>query len=137
MTGPATRSIMRSSAAISSVNEVSGSGAATDVTPAACNPRITLPQLEPSAQAPCARMIVRSSLIDIFPFPLSIPRLALLRAVSGDQLIGDVAEIVADDLRLGTHRQHIVPGPADESGLPSGGDCAQRVPGMASDKTKL
>jgi hypothetical protein len=57
--------------------------------------------------------------------------------VSGDELIGDVVEVVADDLRLRTDAKHIVTHAFDQRGLPAGRDSAESVPGVASDQTEL
>src|SRR5215472_15661398 len=128
MTGPPTRPSVRSSACTSSASEVRGSGAATDLRPAFRSPRITLSQLEPSAQAPCASTTVGSS-------PSAILR--RFRHMSGDKLIGDVVEIVADDVRLRADAKHLIAGAPDERPFPSSGDRAEYVPGVAGDKAKL
>lgn len=56
--------------------------------------------------------------------------------VPGDQLIGDLVEIVTDDLRLGPTANTSFPAP-NEGSSPSGCDGAERVPAMASDKEQL
>jgi hypothetical protein len=58
-------------------------------------------------------------------------------AVPGDQLIGDVVEIVFDDSGLRSDSQYIVPGPPDECAFPPRRDRAERVPGMAGDQAEL
>src|SRR5579863_10059741 len=65
-----------------------------------------------------------------------IPRL-LRPPVSGDELIGDVVQVSAYKLRLRADTQHVVAGSLDQRGFPTGRDGAERVPGMAGDKTKL
>jgi hypothetical protein len=57
--------------------------------------------------------------------------------VAGDELLGDVIEIVADDPRLRTDAQYIVADPPDQRRVPAGGHGAECVPRMACDKTKL
>jgi hypothetical protein len=57
--------------------------------------------------------------------------------VSGDELIGDVVEVGADNLGLRTDSQHIVADTFDQCGLPAGRDGAKSVPGVASDQTEL
>ena len=57
----------------------------------------------------------------------------------GDELIGDVVEVVADNVRLRAYCQHIV---ADSLNLnqrrfPAGGDGADRIPGVTRDETEL
>ena len=54
-----------------------------------------------------------------------------------DQLIGDVVQVFADDMRLRADPQHVVAGPPDQRGLPAGGDGAQGVPGVAGDQADL
>jgi hypothetical protein len=55
--------------------------------------------------------------------------------MTGNQLIGNVAQIIAYDLRLRTDSQKIVARSFDEHGFPAGSNCAERVPCMAGDKT--
>src|SRR5579864_5646103 len=57
--------------------------------------------------------------------------------VLGDQLIGDIVEVVADDLRLRADAQDIVAGTLDQRPLPACGDGAERIPGMAGDQAEL
>ena len=57
--------------------------------------------------------------------------------VSGDQLIGHVIQVIADDLWLRTNAQDIVADALDQRRLPAGRYRTKRVPGMASDKTEL
>ena len=55
----------------------------------------------------------------------------------GDQLIGYVIEIVADDVRLRSNSQYIVAVAFDQRSLPAGRNGAERVPSMAGDQTKF
>ena len=55
----------------------------------------------------------------------------------GNELIGDVVEIVADDHRLRADTQDIIAHPLDQSRLPSGRHGAESVPSMARDQTEL
>jgi hypothetical protein len=57
--------------------------------------------------------------------------------VPSGQLIGDVIEVVADDLRLRANPQNIVADALDQRGLPAGRHGAERVPGMAGDHAEL
>jgi hypothetical protein len=57
--------------------------------------------------------------------------------VSGDQLINNIIQVIADDLRLRADSQNIVADPLDQRGCPTGSDGAERVPGMAGDETEL
>ena len=57
--------------------------------------------------------------------------------VSGDELIGDVIQVIADDLRLRAHPQNIVADPLDQRCFPAGRHGTERVPCMAGDKTEL
>jgi hypothetical protein len=66
-----------------------------------------------------------------------MPRRRLFRDVPGDEFIGDVVEIVADNVRLRPEPQHIIPNAPNESGFPPCRDCAQSVPGMGSDQAKF
>ena len=56
---------------------------------------------------------------------------------AGDQLIGDVIEVIADDLRLGADSQNIVADPLDQCCFPAGRYGAKCVPCVARDKTEL
>src|SRR5271156_2788329 len=55
----------------------------------------------------------------------------------GDELIGDVVQIISDDPRLRTNAQYIVADPPDQRRIPAGRHGAERVPRMACDKTEL
>ena len=55
--------------------------------------------------------------------------------MTGNKLIGNVAQIIADDLRLRTDSQNIVARSFDQRGFPAGSNCAERIPCMAGDKT--
>jgi hypothetical protein len=57
--------------------------------------------------------------------------------VSGDKLVGNVIQVIANDLRLRANSQNIVAGALDQRGFPAGRDGAERVPGMTGDKTEL
>ena len=57
--------------------------------------------------------------------------------MSGDELIGNVIQVVADDLRLRADRQNIVAYPFDQRGFPASGHSAEYVPGVASDHAEL
>jgi hypothetical protein len=67
------------------------------------------------------------------PLPQRLP----FRDVPSDELVGDIVEIVADDVRLRADPQDVIPDAPDQSSFPPGRHRAQRVPGMASDKAKL
>jgi hypothetical protein len=57
--------------------------------------------------------------------------------VSSDKLIGNVVQVIADDLRLRADSQNIVADPLDECGLPARRHGAKGVPGVARDETEL
>ena len=57
--------------------------------------------------------------------------------VLGDELVGDVVEVVADNLRLRADVQHIIADTFDQRGLPACRDGAERVPGVAGDHAEL
>jgi hypothetical protein len=57
--------------------------------------------------------------------------------VSGDELIGNVIQVIADDLWLRTNSQNIVADPLDQRGLRAGRHGAKRVPVVARDQAKL
>ena len=57
--------------------------------------------------------------------------------MSGDELIGDVIQVITDDLRLRASLQNVVTGPLDQRGLPAGRHGAKRVPCVTGDKTEL
>jgi hypothetical protein len=59
------------------------------------------------------------------------------RFVPGDQLFGDIIEVVANDVRLRAHSQHIVAHAFDQRALPARRDGAESIPGVAGDKTEL
>ena len=54
--------------------------------------------------------------------------------VPSDELVGDVVQVIANDVRLRAHPQHIVADPLDQRGLPAGRHGTKRVP-MARDQT--
>jgi hypothetical protein len=53
--------------------------------------------------------------------------------VSGDELIGNVVEVGADNLRLGADAQNIIADTPNQRHLPARGDGAERAPGVAGD----
>ena len=57
--------------------------------------------------------------------------------MSGDKLIGNVVQVIAHNLRLRTDSQNIIADTLDQRRLPARSDGAERVPCVASDKTKL
>ena len=57
--------------------------------------------------------------------------------MSRDELIGNVIQISADDLRLRANPQNVVADPLDQRCFPARRYGAKRVPGMARDKTEL
>jgi hypothetical protein len=57
--------------------------------------------------------------------------------MSGDELIGDVIQVIADQLRLRADPQHIVANPLDQRGFPAGRHRAKRIPCVARDKTEF
>jgi hypothetical protein len=59
------------------------------------------------------------------------------RPVAGDELIGNIIKVIADDLRLGTYSQNIIANPLDQRGFPTGRHGAKRVPCMTGDKAEL
>ena len=54
-----------------------------------------------------------------------------------DELIGDVVQVIAYDVRLWANPQNVVSGTFDQSGLPAGRDGAENVPCVAGYKTEL
>src|ERR1700761_1665481 len=57
--------------------------------------------------------------------------------VPRDQLVGDVVEVVADDLRLRTDAKHVIAGALDQRSLPARGHRAERVPGVAGGQGEI
>jgi hypothetical protein len=57
--------------------------------------------------------------------------------VSGNQLIRNVIQVIADDLWLRADSQNIVAGSLDQRRFPAGRHGAKRVPGVARDQAKL
>ena len=57
--------------------------------------------------------------------------------MTGNKLIGNVAQIIADDLRLRTDSQNIVADTLDQRCLPARRDGAKGIPGVTSDKAEL
>jgi hypothetical protein len=57
--------------------------------------------------------------------------------VSSDELIGNVVEVIADDLRLGADAENIIADTLDQRRFPARCDGAQRTPCVAGDKTEL
>jgi hypothetical protein len=56
--------------------------------------------------------------------------------VSGDKLISDIVEVVADNLRLRA-TSNIIPDTLDQRSLPACGDGAEGIPCVAGDKAEL
>jgi hypothetical protein len=52
--------------------------------------------------------------------------------VSGDELISDVVEVAANNLRLRADRQNVIAYPFDQRGFPASGHSAE-FPGVAGD----
>ena len=57
--------------------------------------------------------------------------------MSGDELIGDIIEVVADNLWLRADSQEIIAGALDQCRVPARRDGAESVPCVAGDKTEL
>jgi hypothetical protein len=57
--------------------------------------------------------------------------------VTGDKLIGNVVQIISDDLRLRADPQNIVANTLDQRGSPASRDGTKSVPCMAGDETEL
>jgi hypothetical protein len=57
-------------------------------------------------------------------------------ALSGDQLIGNVIQVIADDLRLRANSQNVVADALDQRCFPTGRDGAKRIPCMTGDKAE-
>jgi hypothetical protein len=57
--------------------------------------------------------------------------------VSNDALIGNVIQVIAEDLRLRADSQDIVTDPLDQRRFPAGRHGTERVPRMARDKAEL
>ena len=57
--------------------------------------------------------------------------------VSGNELIGNVVEVIADKLRLRADAQQVVADTLDQRRLPARRDGAKRVPCVAGDETEL
>jgi hypothetical protein len=57
--------------------------------------------------------------------------------VPRNELIGDVIQVIANDLRLRADPQNIVANTLDERGFPASRDGTKSVPCMASSKTEL
>ena len=54
----------------------------------------------------------------------------------GDELIGDVVQVIADKFGLRADPQHVVASSLDQRGFPASRDGAERVPCMAGDETE-
>ena len=63
-------------------------------------------------------------------------QLLALSVVPGDELIGNVTQVIADDLWLRANPQNIVTGPFDQRCFPAGCHRAKGIPCMARDHTK-
>ena len=59
------------------------------------------------------------------------------RLVSGDELIGHVVQVVADDMGLRSDFQNIVADTLDQRALPARRDGAESVPGVARNEAEL
>jgi hypothetical protein len=57
--------------------------------------------------------------------------------VSGNELIGNVIQVVADDLRLRADSQQIIANTLNQHSFPTRRDGTQRVPSMTGDETEL
>jgi hypothetical protein len=57
--------------------------------------------------------------------------------VSRDELIGNVIQVIADDLRLKADPQNIVDNTLDQRGSSASRNSTKSVPCMAGDKTEL
>jgi len=57
--------------------------------------------------------------------------------VPGDELIGNVVEVVADDMGLRSNSQDIVARALDQRALPAGRDSAESVPSVARNEAEL
>src|ERR1700749_1540164 len=60
-----------------------------------------------------------------------------LARVPPDELVRDVVEIIADQLRLRADTEQIVAAALDQRGAPAGGEGAERVPGVTGDQEEL
>jgi hypothetical protein len=60
-----------------------------------------------------------------------------LRLMASDELVGDVVQVIADDLRLGADSQNIVADAFDQRGSPARRDGAERVPCVACDAAEF
>jgi hypothetical protein len=56
--------------------------------------------------------------------------------VPDNELIGDIVEVVADDLRLRAYSQDIIPDALDQRCLPARRNGAKGVPRVAGDQTE-
>ena len=57
--------------------------------------------------------------------------------VPSNKLVGDIIEVVADNVRLRTYSQHIVADAFDQRALPARRNRAESIPGVAGDETEL
>ena len=64
------------------------------------------------------------------------PRIGL-GLVSGDELVCDVVQVIADNLRLRANPEHVIADPPDQRRFPAGRDGAKRVPCMTGNETEL
>jgi hypothetical protein len=55
--------------------------------------------------------------------------------VTSDELLGNIRQVITDDLRLRTDCQDIVSNSLDQCRLPAGRNRAEGVPCMAGDQT--
>ncbi len=54
-----------------------------------------------------------------------------------NELIGNVIQIIADELRLRAYAQDVVADTLDQRGVPARGDGTERIPGVAGDQAEL
>jgi hypothetical protein len=57
--------------------------------------------------------------------------------VPGDELIGNVVQVAANNLRLRTDSQKIIAGPLNERCVPASSNRSKHVPAMAGDHTQI
>ncbi|MGY4331838.1 hypothetical protein ACVWWG_006255 [Bradyrhizobium sp. LB7.2] len=57
--------------------------------------------------------------------------------MTGDELLDNIDEIAADDLRLRTNSEDIVAGPPDKRSFPTGRHRTQGIPSVAGDHAEL
>ena len=60
-----------------------------------------------------------------------------MELVPRDELIGNVIQVIADDVWLRTDPQNTIAGALDQRGFPAGRNRPKRIPGMAGNQTEL